>query len=180
MTTTYPNRAVAELDHGPVLLLGRPGGLCAALRRALADHDVACTADPRELRTAGTGQALAIVTTETTGPCRFGLRRWREHAAHQGWDDQLTELVVDAAGTVSGLRVLVLCDTTTGTSSQAAISATRQLGQRMTYECALNGVPISSTTYAVIDDATPASTAIKAAVTWCFTHQATTTEDRPY
>lgn len=179
MATPYPNRAIAALDHGPVLLPGRPGELYDALHRALTGRGVPCTADPRELRTAGTGEALVIVTTETPWPCRFGLRRWREHAAHQAWEDRLTQIVVDAAGTVSGLRLLLLCDTTAG-STQAAIRATRQLGRRMAYECALNGAPISSTTYAAIDDATPASAAIKSALTWCFTHRAAATDDRPY
>ncbi|HEY9311066.1 hypothetical protein [Williamsia sp.] len=150
--------------------MGYPDHLCGALRSALAVHGVATTADPRELRAPGSREAFVIVTTESRAT-RRGLGGWREHAAHQANADRITEMVVDAAATVPGVRVLILCDGSGAPSSSAAIRATRQLGRRLAYECAMNATSIRSTTYVVIDDATPATTAIDAAVTWYLTHQ---------
>lgn len=162
--------------HDPILLLGRPGRLCDALRSALSGHDVASTSDPRQLRTREPNDALVMVTIDSPPPSGRWLRGWREHAARQAWEDRLTETVIDAAGDVPGFRVLLLCDTSGPTSSRAAVRATRQLGRRMSYECAVNGAPINSITYVVVDAATPATTAVNAAVTWYFTHQGVPSE----
>lgn len=175
-TRARPKDAVAQ-----VLLLGRPGTIHEALRSALVDRQVAVIVDPRELQTPETGDALVILTTDSAPVLRRrGLGGWRERAARQAREDHLTDAVVDASTTVPGFRVLLLCDASGETSPRDAISATRQLGQRMAYECELNGAPISSTTYVVVDAETPAIAAINAAVTWYFTHQTPAIEDRPY